>query len=70
VEYAPVYISDSYYSIDGNGIWVHDFMIGGGYRQWIGEKAYMTIMMLFNVNEVPASLYHNPIIKIGFGVGI
>ena len=69
-EYAPVYISDSYYSIDGRGLWVHDFMIGGGYRQWIGERAYITLMMLFNVNEVPASLYRNPIIKIGFGVGI
>jgi len=70
MEYDPIYITDSYYSIDNNGLWVHDFLIGGGYRQWMGDKAYMTIMILFNVNEVPASLYRNPIIKLGFGIGI
>jgi hypothetical protein len=70
VEYAPVYITDSYYSFNGQGIWAHDFMIGGGYRQWIGDRAFATLMVLFNVNETPQSLYRNPIIKIGFGVGL
>jgi hypothetical protein len=70
VEYAPVYITDSYYGTIDQGIWAHDFMIGGGYRQWIGNKAFMTFMILWNVNETPQSLYRNPIIKIGFGAGI
>lgn len=69
-EYAPVYITNSYYSPVGEGIWAHDLMLGGGYRQWIGERAFVTLMVLFNVNETPQSLYRNPIIKIGFGAGL
>jgi hypothetical protein len=78
IEYAPLYLnyydyydngSGGYYRVKGS-VWVHDFMVGGGYRQWIGEKAYMSIMMLFNVNESYYSPYRNPIIRIGFGVGL
>jgi hypothetical protein len=76
VEYAPLYMN--YYYDDGTGnqnlikdaIWVHDLMIGGGYRQWIGDKAFMSLMLLWNVNESIYSPYRNPIIRIGFGVGL
>ena len=78
VEYAPLYLNYYDYYDNGSGgfyrvqnsVWVHDFMVGGGYRQWIGEKAYMSIMMLFNVNESYYSPYRNPIIRIGFGIGL
>lgn len=79
VEYAPLYVNyyDYYFDNSGNysyrlknGTWVHDFMIGGGYRQWLGERAYLSLMLLWNVNESYYSPYRNPIIRIGFGVGI
>jgi hypothetical protein len=78
VEYAPLYVnfydyydngSGGYYRVKG-AAWAHDFMIGGGYRQWIGEKAFMSLMFLWNVNESYYSPYRNPIIRIGFGVGL
>jgi hypothetical protein len=71
VEYAPLYVSynDPVYQQEGT-TWVHDFLIGGGYRQWIGQKAYMSLMILWNVNETYYSPYRNPIIRIGFGAGL
>jgi hypothetical protein len=78
VEYAPLYIN--YYDYYDNGAggytrvkgatWVHDFMIGGGYRQIVGSKAYISMMILWNINETYYSPYRNPIIRIGFGVGL
>jgi hypothetical protein len=51
-------------------VWFHDVLLGGGYRQWIGNKAFMTLMILWNVNEQLYSPYQNPVIRIGFGAGI
>jgi hypothetical protein len=78
VEYAPLYVNYYDYFDNGSGgyfrvkesAWAHDFMIGGGYRQMIGEKAFMSLMILWNVNESYYSPYRNPIIRIGFGVGL
>lgn len=78
LEYAPLYVnyydyydngSGGYYRVKG-ATWIHDLLIGAGYRQWIGERAYMSLMVLFNVNESYYSPYRNPIIRIGFGVGL
>jgi len=79
VEYAPLYVTFYEYYFDNNGnyinrqsgaTWVHDLLIGGGYRQWIGQKAFMSLMVLWNVNETYYSPYRNPIIRIGFGAGL
>jgi hypothetical protein len=73
VEYAPLYISNfiypSYIPPVDEAPWAHDIFLGGGYRQWIGEKASINLMMLFNINETIYSPYSNPIFRIGFGFG-
>jgi len=77
-EYAPLNVNYYDYYYDNNGsyiyrekgsVWVHDVLLGGGYRQWMGQKAFMSLMFLWNVNETYFSPYRNPIIRIGFGVG-
>lgn len=78
LEYAPLYVNYYDYYPDGSGgyykvknaVWVHDLMVGGGYRQWIGERAFISLMVLFNVNESLYSPYRNPVIRMGFGVGL
>lgn len=75
VEYAPLYITNFVYyppytNPDGKAPWAHDVLIGGGYRQWIGDKAFMSLMFLWNINESIYSPYSNPIIRIGFGIGL
>lgn len=73
-EYAPLYITNFYYP-PGNPTnvdkapWAQDILIGGGYRQWIGEKAFISLMLLWNLNQTIYSPYSNPIFRIGFGVG-
>jgi hypothetical protein len=69
-EYAPVYYDNVYTGTYYEGAWFHDVLLGGGYRQWIGNKAFMTLMILWNVNEQLYSPYQNPVIRIGFGAGI
>ncbi len=73
LEYAPLYITNFVYPPtvmpDNSAPWAHDIFVGGGYRQWMGERASVNFMMLFNVNETVYSPYSNPIIRIGFGVG-
>jgi hypothetical protein len=74
LEYAPLYITNFVYyppytNPTGKAPWAHDILIGGGYRQWIGDKAFMSLMLLWNLNQTIYSPYSNPIFRIGFGVG-
>jgi hypothetical protein len=75
LEYAPLYRPDfiPYPNPSPNvheSPWAQDVLIGGGYRQWVGDKAFMSLMFLWNVNETVYSPYINPIIRIGFGIGL
>lgn len=45
-------------------------LIGGGYREGIGDKAFMNLIFLWNLNETPDSPYTNPIIRAGFSIGL
>jgi hypothetical protein len=78
-EYDPINLSYYDYYYDNTGLlvrgtkhklWVNDMLIGAGYRQWLGQKSYATIMVFYNVNETNYSPYRNPIIRIGFGFGL
>jgi len=44
--------------------------VGGGYRQMMGARSALDLLLLFNVNENRNSPYVNPILRIGFGFGI
>lgn len=48
---------------------VDSYLVGGGYRQWIGRNFAATIVVLFNLNETIDSPYSNPIFRIGFQTG-
>ena len=51
-------------------ITITNVLVGGGYSQWISQRASVNIMILWNLNEDINSLYSNPIIRIGFNVGL
>ncbi len=44
--------------------------IGGGYREPIGKRSSFNILLLYDIVQDPNSPYQNPIIKVGFGIGI
>lgn len=65
------------YTIYNNGIvkenenvGITSIFVGGGYKQPMGENAFVTIMVLYNLNETMNSPYSNPIIRVGFAVGL
>ncbi len=45
--------------------WAHNYLVGGGLQQKIGKKAYLNLLILYNLNEKSYSLHKNPIIRIG-----
>jgi len=46
--------------------WDTGVLVGAGFRQYLGERACVNYMILWNLNETAHSLYQNPIIRIGF----
>lgn len=42
------------------------FFVGGGYRQYISEKSFFSMMILFDLNYNPNSFHENPVIRAGF----
>jgi hypothetical protein len=50
----------------GNRIWIDNFLIGGGIRQPIGEKASIFLLVLWDVTQNEYSPHTNPFIRVGF----
>jgi len=50
--------------------WVDNILIGGGYRQSFSERGSFVAAVFYNINETPLSPYQNPIIQIGFNMGL
>jgi len=48
----------------------NSFFVGGGYNQRIGGSSAMYILLLWNLNDTPDSPYVNPIVRVGFSVGL
>jgi len=48
----------------------NSFFVGGGYNQRIGGNSGMYILVLWNLNDTPDSPYINPVIRVGFSVGL
>lgn len=45
---------------------VTSVLVGGGYRQWMSDRAGVDLMLLWNINQSIYSPYSNPIIRMGF----
>lgn len=49
---------------------VNSIFVGGGYRSLMGGNSFVSIMLLYNLNDDINSPYTNPILRIGFGIGL
>ncbi len=49
---------------------IGSWLVGGGYRQYISRNSTIDLMVLYNLTETPFTPYSNPIIRIGFGLGL
>ena len=71
LNYEQVYVNNITWEVDHKEReWVSSLFLGGGYRQWVGQNAFVGITVLFNLLDSYDSPYSNPIFRIGVGVGI
>ena len=56
--------------IKNSRVWVDNILLGGGYRQAFSERGSFVAAIFYNINQSPLSPYPNPIIQIGFNVGL
>lgn len=47
-----------------------NFLVGGGYREWIAPNAFMSFTVLWNLNNRYENGSDKPIYRVGVGVGI
>lgn len=50
--------------------YVHSVLVGGGYVQRIGKASGIHLMLLYNLNETVDTPYRNPVIRMGFDIGL
>jgi hypothetical protein len=46
---------------------INSLFVGVGYEQPFSERAFMDIMVLYNINDTYMSPYSNPVFRLGFG---
>jgi hypothetical protein len=49
---------------------INSLFVGGGLFQQVGGRGFATVAILYNLLETEYSPYSNPVIRIGFGVGL
>jgi len=56
--------------IPDSRVWIDNILVGGGYRQYFSERGSFVAALFYNLNQTPLSPYPNPIIQIGFNIGL
>lgn len=69
-EYELLSIKHYYFSPAGERRFVNSLFLGGGLFQSMGGRGFATVSILYNVLEDEFSPYNNPLIRIGFGIGL
>lgn len=49
---------------------VPSLLAGGGYSQSMGGNSSLVLMILYNLLDGPKSIYSNPVIRVGFNIGL
>lgn len=70
VEYEVLSVDYSNYGGEKYRMTISSLFVGGGLYQSMGGRGFATIAILYNVLETEYSPYTNPVIRIGFGVGL
>ncbi|MEI6853625.1 MAG: hypothetical protein WCL06_12310 [Bacteroidota bacterium] len=70
-EYEYMTYNTNVFSLTGQKEWVQlsNILAGIGYRQRIYGRSAVTMMVLWNFNDTPYTLYSNPVIRAGVDIG-
>jgi hypothetical protein len=71
-EYEYMAYRTNVFSLYGDMEWINlnNFLAGVGYRQIICGRSSINLMVLWNFNESEYALSTNPVIRIGFDIGL
>ncbi len=69
-EYETLFFNTKYPGYPDELQQFNSLLVGGGYRQMIGRNAAMNLMILWNLNDTYDSPYTNPVIRMGFSIGM
>ena len=67
---ASFYFFDNQFSKGNQHNEFNSLFVGAGYSQPLGGRAYLDLLILFNLNDTYNSPYSNPIFRVGFGFGL
>jgi len=68
LEYEALNAPGTLASSSANRDWIHNYFVGGGLRQKLGKRAYVSILVLYNLNDQANFIYNNnPLLRIRFG---
>lgn len=70
VEYEVLSVEYLTYNYENDRQTISSLFVGGGLFQSMGGRGFATIAVLYNLLETEYSPYSNPVIRIGFGVGL
>jgi long-subunit fatty acid transport protein len=70
-EFEYMAFNTNVFSMNGQKEWIElsNVLAGVGYRQRIGGRSSINLMVLWNFNETPYTLYSNPVIRMGVDIG-
>ena len=63
-------VSDYTSVIPNSRVWIHNILVGGGFRQSFSERGSFVAAIFYNINQTPLTPYPNPIIQVGFNIGL
>ncbi|MES2565393.1 MAG: hypothetical protein V4565_00915 [Bacteroidota bacterium] len=63
-------VSDYTSPIPNSRVWIDNILVGGGYRQPFSERGSFVAAIFYNLNQTPLTPYPNPIIQVGFNIGL
>lgn len=72
VEYEGIRYKDNYFRSQTNTFFDETrLLVGGGYRQWIGENSFSYVNLFINPDAYGSTYFSgiNPVLKIGFSFG-
>lgn len=69
-EYELLNLEDNSRFGNGERINISSVFIGGGFRSDLGGNSFVSVLLLYNLNETTQSPYTNPVLRVGFGIGL
>jgi hypothetical protein len=70
VQWEHLSVPDFTSPLPNSRAWVDNLLVGGGFRQKFSDRGSFIAAIYYNINQTPLSPYQNPIVQVGFNIGL